>query len=95
VRKAELNNEIARLVGIRAPKMSTGSTESAELFQQVNKVLGLGLPRNLTKPELARAIVEASGSVWFPDCESRGGTVTRKGLEKVLIAVEFFLSSSQ
>lgn len=93
MKKVELNDEIARLVGFRAPKMSTGSTEPAELFQQVNKILGLGLSGNLTKPELARGIVEASGAAWSPECESRGGTGTRKGLGKVLTAVEFFLGS--
>ena len=72
--------------------MSTGSTESRDLFQRVNDHLGLGLPSTLTKPEMARAIVEASGCVWGPDCESRGGTVTRLGLLKVLDAVDFFLA---
>jgi hypothetical protein len=90
VRKVEINDEIARLVGFRPPKVSTGSTESAELFQQVNMILGLGLPGSFTKPELARGIVEGSGAPWSTDCESRGGTVTRKGLEKVLIAVSSF-----
>lgn len=90
--KEEINDLIAQKVGFRAPKMSTGSTESRDLFIRVNEYLGLGLPPTLTKPNMARAIVEASGAAWGPYCESRGGTVTRNGLLKVLEAVEFFLA---
>jgi hypothetical protein len=92
VNKEEINNLIAEKVGFRAPRMSTGSTESRDLFIRVNAYLGLGLSPRLTKPEMARAIVEASGATWGPDSESRGGTVTRIGLLKVLEAVEFFLA---
>jgi hypothetical protein len=92
VNKEEINNLIAEKVGFRAPRMSTGSTESRDLFIRVNAYLGLGLSPRLTKPEMARATVEASGATWGPDSESRGGTVTRIGLLKVLEAVEFFLA---
>ena len=90
--KGEINDLIAEKVGFRAPRMSTGSTESRDLFIRVNAYLGLGLPPTLTKPEMARGIVEASGATWGADCESRGGTVTRIGLMQVLEAVEFFLA---
>lgn len=90
--KEEINGLIAEKVGFRAPRMSTGSTESRDLFVRVNAYLGLGLSTTLTKPEMARAIVEASGATWGADCESRGGTVTRAGLMKVLESVEFFLA---
>ena len=89
--KAELNAEIAKLIGFSPPHMSTGSTESKDLFKLVNTSLGLGLNSSLTKPDLARAIVEASGASWSPGCESRGSTVTRVGLERVLAAVRFFV----
>jgi hypothetical protein len=46
----------------------------------------------LTKPELARGIVEASGGVWTATCESRGGTVTAEGIERALAAVRFFVA---
>ena len=71
--------------------MSTGSTESKQLFSLVNKSLGLGFDPKLSKPGLARQIVEASGGRWTMDCESSGSTVTRQGLEKVLAAVQCFL----
>ena len=41
--------------------MSTGSTEPRAIFALVNDQLGLGLDNALGKPDLARAIVEASG----------------------------------
>jgi hypothetical protein len=81
---------IASLIDVDAPHMSTGSTEPRELFSAVNEQLGLGLPPNATKPELARGIVEASGSAWLPTYESSGSTVTLDGLKAVHAAVEFF-----
>jgi hypothetical protein len=81
---------IAELIDIEPPHMSTGSTEPRELFSAVNDQLGLGLPSAGTKPELARGIVEASGSAWLPTFESTGSTVTLDGLKAVHAAVEFF-----
>lgn len=81
---------IAALIDVDAPHMSTGSTEPRELFSAVNEQLGLGLPAFGTKPELARGIVEASGSAWLPTYESTGSTVTLDGLKAVHAAVEFF-----
>ena len=89
--KASLVQAIAEEVGAITPKMSTGSTEPKEIFLVVNEALGLGLAKGLTKPELAKAIVESSGTTWTATCESRGGTVTAEGLERVLMAVRFFL----
>ena len=89
--KEELVGEIAKHLGLRPPPMSTGSTESKEVFLAINRELGLGLSEQLTKPELARAIVESAGHVWWPDFESRGSTVTAGGLNAVLQAVEFFV----
>lgn len=94
VQKADLVASIAAELGVEMPRMSTGSTEPKEIFLLANDVLGLGLPARLTKPALARAVVESSGEVWTATCESRGGTVTAEGLERVLVAVRFFLGSS-
>lgn len=89
--KEELVAEISDLLGVVAPPMSTGSTEPRRIFDLVNQVLGLGLPtERLTKPELARAIVESAGQAWPATAESSGGTVTAVGLEAVLTAVYFF-----
>ena len=89
--KEELVAEIAGLLGVRPPPMSTGSTEPRRIFELVNEVLGIGLPvEHLTKPELARAIVESAGHVWPATAESSGGTVTNTGLVAVLNAVRFF-----
>lgn len=91
LRKSDIVQEIAERLGVAAPAMSTGSTEPRAIFALVNDHLGLGLDNALGKPELARAIVEASGERWSPDFESRGATVTKSGLLAVLRAVHFFL----
>lgn len=90
MRKDEIVQAIADLLGVPAPPMSTGSTEPRQLFELVNDRLGLGLDPRLGKPELAREIVLASGAAWHPDYESRGATVTKAGLLAVLSAVRFF-----
>ena len=92
--KEELVGEISDLLGVAAPPMSTGSTEPRQIFELVNEVLGIGLPvAQLTKPELARAIVESAGQTWPATAESSGGTVTSVGLVSVLTAVRFFRGS--
>lgn len=92
VTKADVVAEIARMVAAPAPPMSTGSTEPREIFVLVNDRLALGLDPRLGKPQMARAVVEASGGAWLPTFESRGATVTLPGLLAVLRAVEFFLA---
>lgn len=51
--KQEIVAEIARLVSVPAPPMSTGSTEPRKIFSEVNAQLGLGLDNELGKPRLA------------------------------------------
>lgn len=91
--KSDIVAAIADLLGVPAPRMSTGSTEPREIFDLVNSTLGLRLDSSLTKPELARAIVEASGEVCAAPFESRGGTVTRDGLLAVHRAVRMFVGA--
>jgi hypothetical protein len=91
MRKDEIVQAIANLLGVPAPPMSTGSTEPRRIFELVNDRLGLGLDARLGKPDLARGIVESSGAPWHPDYESRGATVTKSGLAAVLEAVHFFV----
>ena len=78
--KAEIVAQIAAMLGVEAPHMSTGSTEPKDIFALINSVLALGFDPKLTKPELARAIAECMGLPWTATCESTGGTVTRDGL---------------
>jgi len=92
--KIDVVHDISAMIGISAPHMSTGSTEPRDLFDAVNLALGLGLEQTLTKPEMARAIVEASGENWLGSYESRGGTVTLEGLEAVFDAVRLFTGGS-
>jgi len=93
IKKKDLVVEIAQALGREAPKMSTGSTEPRAIFDMINDELALGLPKALTKPQIARGIVESTGEVWAPDFESRGGTVTFPGLEAVREAVRFYTGS--
>ena len=90
--KQDMVNALAALIGVPAPPMSTGSTEPREIFALVNRELGLGIDPRSGKPDLARAIVEAAGYTWDPDCESRGATVTRTGIARVLLAVRALLA---
>ena len=53
--KEEFVADIAELLGVEAPPMSTGSTEPKEIFQLINRELGLGLPTHLGKPDSLRA----------------------------------------
>lgn len=90
--KADIVAEIAGVLRAPVPAMSTGSTEPRAIFELVNEQLSLGIDPRLGKPQLARAIVEASGGTWHPDFESRGATVTLAGLRAVRDAVRFFLA---
>ena len=93
--KGEIVLEIAALLGVPAPPMSTGSTEPREIFLLIDKVLGLGIDLKKDKPGLARAIAEAAGYSWSPAFESRGSTVTRDGLMMVLHAVLLFVGETE
>lgn len=90
VTKGEIVVAISETVGFSSPGLSTGSTEPASLFVQVIDSLGLGSPENMSKPQMAKFIVESSGQPWLPEYESSGGTVTKRGLLAVLSAVKFF-----
>lgn len=92
-RKKDIVCEIADAFGREVPKMSTGSTEPRAVFDMVNEELALGLSIDLTKPQMAQAIVESTGELWVPDFESRGGTVTLSGLQAVREAVRFYVGA--
>ena len=92
--KADIVGEIAAILGVDPPPMSTGSTEPRAIFVAVNRELGLGLDPRLGKPQMAQAIVEAAGFDWAPDHESRGATITAAGLEAVAGAVRFLTATT-
>lgn len=93
ISKEALIQEISIMLGMPSPKVSTGSTEPKELFVLISELLGLAIPGNLQKPDMAQQIVELSGGTWSAECESTGGTVTHLGLERVRDAVSFFTRS--
>lgn len=86
--KAAIVGEIARLLDVNPPPMSTGATEPRQIFVLANDHLGLDLDPRLGKPDMARGIVESVGEAWYPDYESRGATVTKRGLVAVLRTVQ-------
>lgn len=91
--KTQLSAEIARLVGMEDPGLSTGSTERKALFLGAARLIGSEARRKQSKPELARSIVESAGFVWRSRYESRGSTVTREGMLAVRDALRFLLGS--
>lgn len=95
ISKEDLIQDISMMLGIPSPKVSTGSTEPKELFLLINDLLGLAIPENMQKPDIAQQIVELSGGTWSAECESTGGTVTHLGLERVRDAVSFFTRSEK
>jgi len=95
ISKEVLIQEISLMLGMPSLKVSTGSTEPKELFILINDLLGLAIPSNLQKPDMAQQIVELSGGMWSAECESAGGTVTHLGLERVRDAVSFFTRSEK
>jgi hypothetical protein len=91
--KAVLVAEIAELLGMDDPGLSTGSTERKSIFLAANELLALGCPISDSKPVLGRAVVEAAGFTWQPTFESRGSTVTRDGLVAFRNALRFLLDA--
>jgi hypothetical protein len=91
--KADLVRRIADRLGVECPPMSSGSTEPKRIFELVVSELGLPLDsHSLTKPDLARGIVEAAGLSWnIATCESTGGTVTKPGVDLVWRSVQVLL----
>jgi hypothetical protein len=89
--KQEIIDEISDLIAVGRYQVSRGSTEPRQLLVDVIRQLGISADTAGTKPELAQRIVQAAGLNWDLDCESRGSTVTRIGLIRVLDSVHFFL----
>jgi hypothetical protein len=83
---------ICDLLGIQRIEVSVGSTEPAEIFIEACRQLGLW--HEGTKPEMAERVTRRAGLSWDEACDSRstpsggGSTVTLKGLNRVLEALE-------
>ena len=84
---------IAARLGVDCPPMSSGSTEPRRIFELVISELGLPIDTaRLTKPQLARAIVESADLSWnIATCESTGGTVTKIGVDLVWHSVQILV----
>jgi hypothetical protein len=86
--KQEIIDEICQHLGIPSYAVSTGSTEPKEFLIAVADQLGItGLSRGLDKQDLGKLLVEASGSLWLPEYDSTGGTITKEGLEAIKFSV--------
>lgn len=83
--KEDLLREIARLVRRRYRGMGNGSKEYKPSLVDVDVSLGLNLDHHLAKPRLAQAIAKSAGlgRRWSRFCESKGDTITLRGLRLV------------
>ena len=82
--KEAIAYEIERELGVPHMKFGPGSKEPKQLLYAINDALDLKFPRYLTKPALAKAIVERMGLAWDAGMESTGSTVTAAGLTALL-----------
>ena len=91
ITKQQIMDETSGLLGIRKFQVSTGSTEPKEFFLEIISALGIGGDvAKLGKQELAKLIVESTGSPWRLEFDSAGATVTTAGLLAVKNSVEYF-----
>lgn len=88
--KQQLMNEISDLARIPRFKVSSGSTEPRDFLLRIADQLGLQSEvGSLTKPEIARFLCISLGGTWSEDCESSGGTITKKGLMSLRDQLKF------
>ncbi len=92
-KKEELVGEIAILLGFPKPNMSNGSREPKTLFSEALVRLGISEKELSTKILICEHIATIAGLTWTPDCWSRGGTVTYKGLEVFRDAISILLDT--
>lgn len=86
--KQEIIDDICEHLGISSYLVSTGSTEPKEFLIAVADQLGItGLSKGMDKQELGKLLVEGSGSLWLPQYDSTGGTITKEGLEAIKLSV--------
>jgi hypothetical protein len=91
--KQDVLNDIADFMGSPRHLVSRGSTERKQALLDIVNTFDLPIGPNLTKPELAQAIVEDAGLSWESRFDSRatvsggGSTVTTSGLKRLRDAV--------
>lgn len=93
MKKDEIADYITQKLRVPKVQFSSGSTEPKELLLQIAEAIGIPISEDLSKPEIARMIVESSGSKWHPNYESSGSTITRAGMYALKEAIDFFLGS--
>jgi hypothetical protein len=93
MRKDEIASEITKKIGVTPVVFSRGSTEPKELLIQIALALGIQHHRSLSKPQLAKLIVEHSGLPWLDNYESNGSTITKRGMLALKEAVDFFFKT--
>jgi hypothetical protein len=86
--KQRVVTQICLDLGVTPLAVSTGAKEPKALLLAANERLGLGLSPSLSKPELARRIVEAAGVAWTDNCHARGNTITITGLTRIQLAIQ-------
>lgn len=89
--KQDILNEVCMHLGLSPIQVSSGSTEPRDFFLRIISLLGLPGPNSGSKPALGRSIVESAGIMWMPEYESRGSTITLRGLRAVREAVYLFV----
>lgn len=80
MRKQQVLNEIAGVVGIGECTVSAGSTEPKEFLGRVALAIGIDCGPSPRKADIARSIIESSGRPWLPQYSSTGSTITLHGL---------------
>ena len=92
--KQDVINEICDILDVRRLQVSRGSTEPKELLLVISELCSITINPRMTKPELAKAIVEHAGLRWRASCSSTGSTITLDGLLLVLQATKLFTLTS-
>jgi len=90
--KLEVVTRISSLTSGPPQSLGPGSKERKSVLTNLIKDLDLNLDLDLSKPELARAIVVQLGGGWDESCWSAGQTITLEGLNRVLESAEQELS---
>ncbi len=84
--KLEAVARISQLTGSGAETLGPGSKERKSVVLNLAIGLGISIDASATKHEIARTIASDLGVRWSSECESRGQTLTLRGLNLLLEA---------